>query len=211
VLYRDNRFLIINKPAGLAVHPGPGGGPSVEDAFVHLPRHGDGPWLAHRLDADTAGCLLIALRKQALIAAQASFAEGRTTKIYWAVVRGRPKAEAGTIDAPLKRVSTRGAGWRMIVSPDGATSRTDWRVLGTHGGTSWLELTLRSGRTHQARVHCAHLGCPIVGDPVYGGGAGRLHLMSRELGLPLAPPIRAIAPPPPHMMPALQHCGFQPD
>ena len=70
ILFQDPRFVVLNKPPGLAVHPGPRGGPSVEDCFPQLSRRKDGPWLAHRLDADTAGCLVVALRKAALIAAQ---------------------------------------------------------------------------------------------------------------------------------------------
>src|SRR5271168_2372735 len=85
VLFRDARFVVLNKPAGLAVHAGPRGGPSVEEMFPALSRRRDGPWLAHRLDADTAGCLVVALTKTGLIAAQAEFAGGRAEKIYWAV------------------------------------------------------------------------------------------------------------------------------
>ncbi|NVN42094.1 pseudouridine synthase, partial [Ameyamaea chiangmaiensis] len=98
ILFRDTRFLVIDKPAGLPVHPGPRGGASVEDAFALLPRRKlGGPWLAHRLDADTAGCLLIALRKQALMAAQACFAEGTARKTYWAIVRGQPASDHGHV------------------------------------------------------------------------------------------------------------------
>src|SRR5277367_5247226 len=102
-LFRDGRFVVLNKPAGLAVHAGPRGGPSVEDFFPHLSRRRAGPWLAHRLDADTAGCLVVALTKTALIAAQAEFAAGRAEKIYWAVVRGVPRDDTGIVDAPLKK------------------------------------------------------------------------------------------------------------
>jgi tRNA pseudouridine32 synthase/23S rRNA pseudouridine746 synthase len=167
ILFRDQRFVVLDKPAGLPVHPGPKGGKSVEDWFPLLSRRKDGPWLAHRLDADTAGCLVIALRKAALIAAQAAFAEGGAEKTYWAVVADGPVADAGTVDAPLARRDAK-AGWRMTVDPSGQRAVTDWRVLGRAEGLTWLELHPHTGRTHQIRVHCALLECPILGDPIYG-------------------------------------------
>jgi tRNA pseudouridine32 synthase/23S rRNA pseudouridine746 synthase len=207
VLFQDSRFVVLDKLAGLPVHPGPGGGPSVEDWFPRLSRRKDGPWLAHRLDADTAGCLVIALRRAALLAAQREFAGGRAQKIYWAVVRDGPATDSGTIDAPLLRHSTK-AGWRMRVVPAGQRAVTDWRVLGRSADTAWLELHPRTGRTHQVRVHCAHLGCPIFGDLVYGNGAGPLHLLARSIVLALDPPVAAVAEPPAHMTVALTCCGW---
>ena len=209
ILFQDSRFVVLDKPPGLPVHPGPRGGPSVEDGFPLLSRRRDGPWLAHRLDADTAGCLVVALRRAALHAAQAAFAAGQARKTYWAVVRGTPPGEGGTVDAPLlKRVSP--AGWRMEVSDAGQPARTTWRLMGRAEGMSWLELHPRTGRTHQIRVHCARLGCPILGDPQYGGGPGALHLLARAIHLPLDPALDATAPPPPHMRAALTACGFRP-
>ncbi len=202
--------MVLDKPPGLAVHPGPRGGLSVEDCFPQLSRRRDGPWLAHRLDADTAGCLLVALRKTALIQAQACFAAGSTAKTYWAVVSGAPAGASGLIDQPLARHTDRG-GWRMRLDPSGQPARTAWRVLGQAPGLTWLELRLLTGRTHQARVHCALLGCPILGDPVYAGAAAdgvRLHLLARSLTLPLEPPVSATAPPPMHMCQALGDCGY---
>src|SRR4051812_27576897 len=86
ILLQTPDFVVLNKPPGLPVHPGPRGAPGGEDWCGELPRRKAGPWLAHRLDADTAGCLVIALRRAALHAAQAAFAEGRAEKTYWAVV-----------------------------------------------------------------------------------------------------------------------------
>lgn len=208
VLFRDARFVVLDKPAGLAVHAGPRGGASVEDCFPQLSRRKDGPWLAHRLDADTSGCLVVALRRAALLAAQAAFAEGRVRKTYWAVVRGAPAEAAGTIEAKLLRVSAK-SGWRMVADTGGQTAVTDWRVLGRADDIAWLELSPRTGRTHQIRVHCALLGCPVLGDPVYGGGPGKLHLLARAIALPLAPPIEATAEPPAHMRDALRRCGWR--
>ncbi len=206
ILVADPRFVVLNKPAGLPVHPGPRGGPSVEDCFPSLSRRRDGPWLAHRLDADTAGCLVVALRRAALHAAQAEFAAGRAEKTYWAVVTGTPPAASGHIDMKLlKRNSP--AGWRMVVDPAGQAARTDWTLRGQAGGLAWLELRPRTGRTHQIRVHCAAIGCPLLGDAVYGAGGGMLHLLARAITLRLEPPISATAPVPAHMAAAIAACG----
>ncbi len=218
ILFQDQRFVVLDKPAGLAVHAGPSGGPSVEDFFPALSRRKDGPWLVHRLDADTAGCLVVALRKAALVAAQALFATGMVRKTYWAVVRGRMAGDAGVVEAKLRRV-TGPQGWRMVADPAGQVAVTDWRVLGRsdggHGGggrggeLTWLEMRPRTGRTHQVRVHCVVLGAPILGDERYGGGGGGLHLLSRAIHVPLQPPVDAVAPPPSHMLAALEQCGFR--
>lgn len=207
ILFQDTRYVVLDKPAGLPVHAGPRGGPSVEDWFPLLSRRKDGPWLAHRLDADTSGCLVVALRKRALLAAQACFAAGTAGKTYWAIVAGVPGAAPGTIDAPLSK-RTGPAGWRMVPDPAGLPALTHWRLMGQSSGLSWLELRPRTGRTHQVRAHCAVLGHPIVGDPVYGDGRGTLHLLARSIGLPVDPPLHATAPPPPHMVAALRACGW---
>jgi tRNA pseudouridine32 synthase/23S rRNA pseudouridine746 synthase len=214
ILTRTPGLVILNKPAGLPCHPGPRGGPSVEDWFPMLSRRRDGPWLAHRLDADTAGCLVVALRKRVLLTLQAEFAAGRVEKTYWAVVRGQPAGAAGMVDLPLAKRSDR-RGWRIVVDPAGAPAVTEWRLRGASGGVSWLELRPRTGRTHQVRVHCATLGCPIIGDPIYmsndgnnGRADGRLHLLARTIRLPLDPIAAAKAPVPTHMAAALALCGW---
>jgi tRNA pseudouridine32 synthase/23S rRNA pseudouridine746 synthase len=198
-LLKTQNFVVIDKPSGLPVHPGPSGGLSVEDFFPQLSRRRDGPWLAHRLDTDTSGCLVIALRRAALHAAQAEFAAGRAEKVYWAIVDGVPSANEGVIEAALAKHSTREAGWRMVVDPGGQAAVTAWRVLGRGAGKSWLELRPRTGRTHQIRAHCAHLGHPLLGDPIYGSGQGRLQLLARSIVLHLEPRLAAIAAPPTDM------------
>jgi len=210
ILFQNAYFVVLNKPAGLAVHPGPGGGPSVEDVFPALSRRKDGPWLAHRLDADTAGCLVVALRKQALLAAQAAFAAGTVRKTYWAVVNGVPAFTSGEIANHLRKHEA-ATGWRMEAASAGLAARTTWRQMGRGQGVTWLELEPSTGRTHQIRVHCAGLGHPIVGDPVYGRGDGPMQLLSRAIMLPLQPPVSAVAPPPAHMREALLACGWKDD
>lgn len=207
ILMRDRRFVVLNKPAGLPVHAGPRAGKTVESWFPRLAAGRDGPWLVHRLDTDTAGCLVIALRRSALRAAQAAFAAGLAEKTYWAVVRGRPRQDSGLIDAPLGKLSTP-AGWRMRVDPAGRPAATAWRLRGAADGLSWLELRPRTGRTHQVRVHCAALGCPVLGDALYDGGNGPMHLLARAIRLSLTPPLAACAPPPVAMHDALRRCGW---
>jgi tRNA pseudouridine32 synthase/23S rRNA pseudouridine746 synthase len=195
ILFQDDRFVVFDKPPGLPVHAGPRGGPSVEDVFPQLSRRKQGPWLAHRLDADTSGCLVIALKRSALLTAQAEFAAGRAEKTYWAVVSGAPMGQSGLVSLPLSKQNTK-SGWRMVADQAGQAAVTQWRLLATRGSRSWLELTPRTGRTHQIRVHCASLGCPIAGDAIYGDGKGGLMLLARSIVLRLDPVVAAQAEPP---------------
>jgi len=214
VLYRDGLILMLDKPAGIAVHPGPGGGPNLEGAFDEL-RFGlpHPPTLAHRLDRDTAGCLVLGRHPKALRRLGALFAGGQAENVYWAVVEGRPPEAEGRIETGLKKLS-RGTGWRMVVDPGGHRAITDYRVCGVGDSRAWLELRLRTGRTHQLRVHCAALGCPVAGEAVYGNPVSRgpLQLYARSIKLPLYPgraPLETTAPVPPHMMRALEKLGYQ--
>lgn len=211
LLYRDGLVLIIDKPAGLPVHAGPGGGENLEAHFDAL-RFGwpHPPALGHRLDRDTSGCLVLGRHRKALRRLGRLFSEGLVEKTYWAVTEGGPAKDRGVIDLPLRKVSTRAAGWRMTADRRGQRAVTEWRVLGRGKGRCWLELHPRTGRTHQIRVHLAELGCPVVGDPVYGRGRGPLMLHARSVRLPLyakKAPVVAVAPVPEHMAAALRACG----
>jgi tRNA pseudouridine32 synthase / 23S rRNA pseudouridine746 synthase len=206
VLLKEAGCLVVDKPAGLPVHPGRAGGPSVEDFFPLWRRGKNGPWAAHRLDQDTAGCLVIALKKTALLQAQACFAAGRAEKTYWAVVQGVPTAPEGVIELPLAKV-TSGRAWKMAPAPNAPPAVTAWRVRGRTERMAWLEFMPKTGRTHQIRAHAAALGHPILGDAVYGGGAGRLHLLARAIRLP-EPEIFAIAPVPLHMQQRMRECDY---
>ena len=197
-------MLVLDKPVGIAVHRGPDNaqarqsgqqGVALENYFDQLrfglPR---APALAHRLDRDTSGCLVLGRHRKALERLGDLFKRGEIDKTYWAVVEGGPEADEGVVDLPLGRRDA-SRGWWMRVDPDGLPSRTLWRVLGrgvdpdTGRAIAWLALTPVTGRTHQLRVHCQSQGWPIVGDPIYGDhegdarprGGPPLHLHAREV------------------------------
>ncbi len=216
LLYRDGLMLVINKPAGVPVHRGPKGGASLEDDFealrFGLPRN---PALAHRLDRETAGCLVLGRHHKALEKLGRLFKQGKVEKTYWAVVAGAPEADGGEIDLALGRLDAE-RGWWMKVDPTGQPALTHWRVRGRgqwrDQPIAWLEFEPKTGRTHQLRVHSAAQGWPILGDPVYGRRADvPLQLLARKVIVPLAkagPPVEVEAPVPPHMLETLAACGF---
>lgn len=217
VLYRDALMLVIDKPAGLPVHRGPKGGASLEDDFdalrFGLPR---APALAHRLDRETSGCLVLGRHRKALAHIGLLFKHGKVKKTYWAVVEGGPQENEGTIDLPLGRLDVT-RGWWMKPDPHGLSAVTRWRVMGRSACArlAWLALEPLTGRTHQLRVHCAAQGWPIAGDNIYGsaprfGGPG-LHLHAREVAIPLYPKreaVRVCAPLPDHMRERFAACGW---
>ena len=218
LLYRDGLMLVIDKPAGMAVHRGPKGGESLEDHFdalrFGLPR---APALAHRLDRDTSGCLVLGRHRKALAALGKMFKTGKIGKTYWAVVAGGPEADEGTIEIPLgKRDETRG--WWMKPDAEGQAAVTTWKVMGRGTSLTWLAMEPITGRTHQLRVHAAEMGWPIVGDNIYGStprtGGPILHLHSREVVVPISknkPPVTVMAPVPEHMRERLMACGWKND
>jgi len=215
LLHRDALILILDKPAGLPVHAGPKGGLNLTAMLDQL-RFGlpKPPELAHRLDKDTSGCLVLGRHARPLRTLNALFAEGGVEKTYWAVVEGGPAEEAGLIDMPIARRSPE-RGWWMKPAEDGLPAQTDFRVLGRADNLAWLELKPRTGRTHQLRLHCAASGYPIVGDPIYGSaprqGGPVLHLHARAVTVPILPkkpPVTAEAPPPDHMQERLARLGY---
>lgn len=215
VLYIDAHVIVLNKPAGLAVHRGPSTQESLEDwlplltfGFHRLPQP------AHRLDRDTSGCLVLGRHPKAIRQLNQLFADRKVEKIYWAVVEGHLSRAEGKIEAPLRKISSKAAGWRIIPAADGDPAVTRYRVLGESQRRSWLELIPETGRTHQLRVHCAAIGHPIAGDPVYGeansSGHAPLMLHARHIAFQLGTgrPIAVDAPPPPGMADALRGAGW---
>ena len=171
VLYQDDFLAVINKPAGLTVHPAPScpEGTLVHRLVARFPslraQEGFRPGIVHRLDKDTSGLICVALTEEARLRLAEAFAERRIRKEYLALVRGVPPA-AGLVDAPLGRHPT--VKVKVAVVKNGKEARSEWRVL--HKGRQYALLGVRihTGRTHQIRVHMAHIGHPLLGDEVYG-------------------------------------------
>jgi 23S rRNA pseudouridine955/2504/2580 synthase len=168
VVFEDARLLVLDKPAGLAVHGGSGVSLGCIEALRALRPQLPELELAHRLDRATSGCLLIAKRRSALRLLHALLREGRVAKRYLALVQGRWPAGVQEIEAPL--VTRRPASEaRVKVHPGGKPAKSTFRMLETYGKTaSLLEVAIATGRTHQIRVHAAHMGHPVAGDDRYG-------------------------------------------
>lgn len=185
-LYEDPYMLVVNKPAGIPVHAGPKGGPNVEDLIAARfdPRRRT-PSLAHRLDRDTSGCLVLGKTKPALARLHHLFASRQAKKTYWAITDGVPAQREGVIDAKLAKRSHDPRSWWMEVRDDGQDAVTEYTILTNVDGRALLALHPQTGRTHQIRVHLAHIGCPVLGDPLYGKeGETGLMLHARSLFLP---------------------------
>jgi len=173
LLYSDSEVIVLDKPAGLVVHPG-AGRPTGTLAHRLLERFpemagvgGPGrPGIVHRLDQGTSGVLVVARTAEAYAHLARLFADRRTRKVYLGVVYGTPKPANGWIDAPIGRHPQKRT--EMAIRPGGRAARTGYATLASANGISVLEVALETGRTHQIRVHLRHLGHPLVGDPVYG-------------------------------------------
>jgi len=190
VLYEDEHVLVLDKPAGMVVHPGAGNatGTLAAAALAHAPAiAGVGgprrPGIVHRLDKDTSGVLVMAKTRAAYEALTAQLVERSVTRRYVAVVHGRVGLTAGVIDAPMGRDPNHRQ--RMAVRPAGKGKRavTHYRVLERFPHFTYLELRLETGRTHQIRVHMASLGHPVVGDRTYGRSHGKQPIASEGLAL----------------------------
>ncbi len=172
VIYEDDALLVVNKPAGMMVHPAPGRyqGTLVNALLARYPDLAVGdtgrPGIVHRLDRDTSGLMVVAKTEEALRHLRRQFESRQVEKTYLALVHGQPPAPEGIIEAPLGRDPRQRQ--RMAVMSGGRVARTRYRVLEALGDYSLLEVHPETGRTHQIRVHLAWLGMPVAGDRVYG-------------------------------------------
>ncbi|MFM6106363.1 MAG: RluA family pseudouridine synthase [Sphaerospermopsis kisseleviana] len=178
ILYEDEQLLILNKPAGLVVHPAPGhaDGTLVNALLAHCPNlPGIGgvqrPGIVHRLDKDTTGAIAIAKTDIAYQHIQAQLQAKTARREYLGVVYGAPKTESGTVDLPIGRHPQDRKKMDIVPIEEGGRSAiTHWQVKERLGNYTLIHFQLETGRTHQIRVHSAKIGHPIVGDPVYGSG-----------------------------------------
>ncbi|WP_099241135.1 RluA family pseudouridine synthase [Synechococcus sp. BDU 130192] len=173
ILFEDEHFLIVNKPAGMVVHPAPGNytGTLVHGLLAHCGENLAGiggvqrPGIVHRLDKDTTGAIAIAKTDQAHQHLQAQIKAKTARREYMGIVYGCPRNDAGTIEAPIAR--HKGDRKKMAVDETGRPAVTHWEIMERLGNYSLLYYKLETGRTHQIRVHSAHMGNPIIGDPLY--------------------------------------------
>ena len=191
ILYEDDDIAVVNKPAGMVVHPGAGLHRGTMVAALLNRFGGEGlstvggplrPGIVHRLDKETSGALLVARTDTSHKGLVEEFRERRIEKIYVALLHGNVKGESGRIELPVARDLRRRS--RMTARRrEGRKARTDWRVLLRIGGFTFVEAGLHTGRTHQIRVHFSAIGCPVVGDTLYG--APREERAGKELLPPL--------------------------
>ncbi len=189
VLFEDAHLIVLDKPAGLTVHPAPGNrdGTLVNGLLHHCPDlPGIGgemrPGIVHRLDKDTTGCIVVAKSQEALVKLQGQIQQRIASREYLAVVHGVPVGERGTILGSIGRHPVDRKKYAVVAEGDGRHACTHWSQVERLGDYSMLRFKLDTGRTHQIRVHCAHTGHPIVGDPLY----------SRCRNLPAALPGQAL-------------------
>jgi 23S rRNA pseudouridine1911/1915/1917 synthase len=180
VVHEDDDVVVVDKPAGLVVHPGAGHatGTLVHGLVARFPEiagvgESDRPGIVHRLDRDTSGLLVVARTEVARRRLVAALAERRVERVYLALVHGLPEADAGLVDAPVGRSARQPT--KMAVSERGREARTRYEVVQRwpDPGCALLRCRLETGRTHQIRVHLAAIGHPVVGDDTYDGGRRR--------------------------------------
>ena len=181
IVFEDDTVLVLDKPAGLVVHPGAGvqQGTLVNALLHHAPGiakvGGAGrPGIVHRLDRDTSGLLVVAKTEDAYQTLVEALRERTVTRVYQALVWGDPGPSEGTIDLPIGRDPKDRKRMAVVRGPGGKEARTRWKVLERYGLATLVEARLETGRTHQIRVHLAALRYPVVGDPVYGGRAKKM-------------------------------------
>jgi 23S rRNA pseudouridine955/2504/2580 synthase len=216
LLYEDDDVLVFNKPMGLAVQGGSGTTRHL-DGMLNTMRdaHGQRPRLVHRLDKDTAGCLLVAKTRFAAAALAKTFRSRSARKVYWALVAGVPKVQQGRVSTFLAKEEREDESVMRIArhGDKGAMHAvTYYEVVETSGPLlAWISLKPVTGRTHQLRAHMAHIEHPIIGDPKYfalenwqlpGGMQDKLHLLARRIAVPhpRGGTLDVTAPLPPHML-----------
>jgi 23S rRNA pseudouridine1911/1915/1917 synthase len=182
IVFEDEHLLVVDKPAGLVVHPAAGNldGTLVNALLYHCRGSLSGiggvarPGIVHRIDKDTSGLLVVAKTDVAHEGLAKQFAAHSIERRYLAIVNGIPKAAQGTVDAPLARSATNRKKIAIVEGKRGKRAVTHWRRLGVLADAALVECRLETGRTHQVRVHMASIGHPLLGDPVYGR-SGKAH------------------------------------
>ncbi|MBN8828616.1 MAG: RNA pseudouridine synthase [Sphingobacteriia bacterium] len=191
VIYRDALILVLNKPYGIPVHKGSGNITSLEPYFEHLkfglPKL---PSLAHRLDKDTTGCLVLGRHAQPLRELGKLFDQNKISKTYLALVVGRLPEQSGIITAPIAPLSDKKHHWWVKIDYEkGKESITEYEVIASNNDFTFVKLMPKTGRTHQLRIHMAHLGHHIYGDWIYGNPDYKisvpLHLHASQISIPL--------------------------
>lgn len=188
IRFEDAHLLVVDKPAGLVVHPAAGNpdGTLVNALLHHCAGRLSGiggvarPGIVHRIDKDTSGLMVVAKTDRAHAGLAEQFRRHSIGRRYLALVAGVPVPPAGRIETHLARSSTNRQKIAVVEPPRGKRAVTHWRVVETLAGAALVECRLETGRTHQVRVHMAHLGHPLLGDPVYG--QGRMGKLLKELG-----------------------------
>jgi 23S rRNA pseudouridine1911/1915/1917 synthase len=182
IVFEDEHLLVVDKPAGLVVHPAAG---NLDGTMVNALLHHCGgslsgiggvarPGIVHRIDKDTSGLLVVAKTDVTHVALAKQFAAHSIDRRYLAIVGGLPKASEGTVDAPLARSSTNRKKIAIVEGSRGKRAVTHWKRLNVLNDAALVECRLETGRTHQVRVHMASIGHPLLGDPVYGR-SGKMH------------------------------------
>lgn len=181
ILFEDDNFLIINKPSGMSVHAGSTVRVGVVEAMRHLYPKLVNLELAHRLDSETSGCLILAKRKKILRELHGMLREGQIIKIYWALTMGKWKRSERRVDLPLHKDYRDGGKHVVEVNRAGKTALTVFSPVKAYAGAELMEVKLYTGRTHQIRVHAAHQGHPIACDDRYGDA--EFNKLAKQRGL----------------------------
>lgn len=168
ILFENTHLMVIDKPAGVAVHGGSGISHGIIEALRAV--RPDAPFLelVHRLDRDTSGCLLVAKRRSALRALHEQLRAGTMNKRYLALVRGPWQGGSRSVDAALRKNQLQGGERIVRIDEAGKDALTRFHPVSNHGSASLMDVELKTGRTHQIRVHAAHIGHPLAGDVKYG-------------------------------------------